>query len=423
MMRRLPRREKIIENIIWFGFSFLLAFIVWVTASLASNPVSERRLETRIPIELQLDENVIVTNDPTSTAAVRVRAPASTFEQLVADDVRVIADLRGATTFGRVTVPLQAVISDQRQASVVTISPSQVTLEIQQRQERLIPLELTTVGDVPATIERGTPTSNISQVLVAGPADRVSSVVSARLVVDLDGRRESFEEELPPQLFDQDGNAVTGLTVTPEEVGVSVEMEPRSDVREVRVQPDIIGEPPEGYTLSADFSYAPETLFVTGPQEALEALPGTLSTQSIDLSAYTDDFEIRVPVSLPDDRIVPITGQLVTVRISIDPIQSSRQFEGVPVEVIGLAGGFEVTTTPSEVTVIITGAQFALDDLTAADIRVIADAGGLAEARTYQLEPTVTVNIAQVESASISTIPTTIDVELVRINAATPSSP
>lgn len=424
MRRRLPRRQKVIENMTWFGFSLLLAFIVWVTASLASNPISESLLDTRIPIDFQLDENVIVTNNPTSTAAVRVRAPASTFEQLVvADDVRVIADLRGVTASGRVTVPLEAIISDQRQASVVSVSPSQITVELQQRLERLVPLELTTIGEVPATIEQGTPTSNISQVLVAGPADAVSSVVSARVVVNLDGRRESFEEELRPQLFNADGNAVTGLTVTPEEVGVSVGMEPRSDVREVRVQPDIIGEPPEGYTLSAAFSYEPETIFVTGPQEALEALPGTLATQSIDLSVYTDDFEIRVPVQLPNDAIVPITGQLVTVRVSIDPIQSSRQFEGVPVEVIGVPDGFEATVTPAQVTVIITGAQLALDDLTVADLRVLADASDITEAGTYQLEPSVTVNVAQIESATISTIPTAVDVTVQPINAATQAAP
>jgi hypothetical protein len=423
MMRRLPRRKKVIENITWFSFSLLLSFIVWVTASLASNPVSERRMASRVAIELQLAPNVIVTNNPTNTAAVRVRAPASTFEQLAADDVRVIADLSDITTSGRVTVPLEGVISEKRQASIAGVSPSQITVELQLRQEQLIPLELTTVGEVPATIERGTPSSNITQVLVAGPADVVSGVVSARVVVDLEGQRESFEQDFRPQLFDVNGNAVTGLTVTPEEVGVNVEMQPRSDVREVRVRPDIIGEPPEGYTLSADFSYEPETLFVTGPQEALEALPGTLSTQSIDLSTNTNDFQIRVPVEIPDNRVVPITGQLVTVRISIDPIQSSSQFESIPVEVIGLADGFEVVTTPTEVTVIVNGAQFALDDLTVDNIRVLVDAGGRTEAGTFQLEPTVAVTVADIESAGISTIPTTIDVQLAPINAATPNSP
>ncbi|MEO0562852.1 MAG: CdaR family protein [Chloroflexota bacterium] len=412
MRLRLPRRKQIIENTIWFSVSLMLACIVWLTAAIDSNPITQRGLSERIPIQIQVDENVLITNNPTNRAFVIVRAPESEFEQLASDDIQIIADLSETAIFGRQTVPLEAVISDQRQASVVTISPSQITVELQQRQERLIPLEVSTTGEIPASVEPGIPSTNITQVLVSGPADAVSRVAAARVEVDLTDQRESFEVDLRPVLYDPDDDAVDNLTISPEIVGVTVNIEQRRDVREVRVTPNILGEPPEGYTLTADIEYSPETIFVTGPPDELEELPGTILTAPIDLAVYTDDFDVSVPVDLPSDNIVPITGQRITVSIGIDTVQSSRQFESVPVEIISMPTGFEATVTPDVVTVLVNGPQLVLNELRPEEIRVIVDVGNLMESGIYQLQPTATINIAEIESGNISIIPTTVDVQL-----------
>ncbi len=419
MMRSPTRRKQLIENLIWLAVALMLALIVWLTASLASNPVTQRGVSERIPIDIRVSDDVIITNNPTSRAYVVVRAPETTFEELAPDDIQVFADLQDITSYGRQTITLQAAIAEQRQASVVTISPSQITVELQQRQERLVPLQLVPAGDVPASVEALPPTSNISQVLVTGPADAVSSVETAQVVVDLNDRRETFEQEIRPQLLNDEGDPVGNLTVSPDVVSVTVPIQPRSDVREVRVTPNILGEPPAGYTLSADFNYTPEKIFVTGPPDMLQNLPGTILTAPIDLSAYTDDFEIRVPVELPNDDIIPITGQRITVSIGIDPIQSSRQFEGASVEPIGLSDDFTATIAPEEVTVLISGPQLALTELTMSDIRVIVDLSNQAEAGTYQLPLVATVNVSQIESENVSVIPSTVDVQLQPITPPT----
>lgn len=424
-MRPLPNRKQIIENTIWFVLSLLLGMIVWLTANLASDPVTQADFPAdgeEVPIEILVDNNVLITNQPRQTALLVVRATESTLEDLAPEDIRVIADLQGTTVFGSRTVPLRVEISERRQASVVSMTPSQITIELEQRQERLVPLELEIVGDVAASVEVDDPSSNVTQILVSGPTSLVSQVDTARATVDVSGRRESFEVDETVTLFDEDDNPVSGLEATPNLVGISVDMELRSDVREVRVAPNIIGEPPQGYTLSADFNYTPETIFVTGPPEALETLPGTLLTAPIDLSTYTTDFEIRVPVDLPDDTIVPITGQRISVSIGIDPIQSSRQFERVTVEVVGVSDGFVAIATPTEVTVIVNGPQLVLSELELADIRAIVDTGTVTEPGTYQLQPIASVNASQIESENLSIIPTTVDIQVQFAESESPGS-
>lgn len=411
------------DNVAWLLASLLLAVIVWVTATLNSDPFIERAFRERLAIQILVDDDVIITNTPTSRATVVIRARQSVFDQLAADDIQVVADLRNITTFERVTVPLRAVVSQQRQVAVASITPSQITVEVQQLQERLVPLNVVMQGTPPITVEVGTPSLNVPQVLIRGTTQAVASVESASITVDLNNQRENIVADLSPQALDDEGNVVSSVTIEPDIVGVNVPITPRTDVKEVRITPNIVGEPPEGYTLTPDFTYEPEVVFVTGPPELLEQLPRTLFTVPIDLSTYTNDFEIRVPVELPSEELVLITGQRVTVSIGIDPIITSRQFDSVPVEIIGIEGEFEAVPSPSSVTVLVNGPQLLISTLRASDLRVIVDANAVTQAGTLQLQPIASANIAQVDSVSLSVLPTTLDVEFRAIDVTPTATP
>lgn len=416
MMTWIQKQKHILVHIMWFVASLLMATIVWITANLDTDPFLQRGFRESIPVQIRVPEGVIITNTPTSRAFVVLRTQESVFEQLAVDDIQVFADLENVTTTGRVTVPLQAHVAEERRASVVTISPSQITVELEQREERLVPLDLTITGELPISVEADTPATNITQVLVSGPASAVSQVSLARVSIDLSDQRQSLDLELRPEALNVEGQVIEGVTLSPDTIGVTVQIEPRSDVREVRVTPNIIGEPPDGYTLTPNFDYLPETVFVSGPPSVLENLPGTFLTAPIDLSAYTNDFQVRVPVELPDENLVLITGQRITVSVGIDPIQSSRQFEGIPVEVVNLQEGLTATPAPEVVTVLINGPQPVLTELAASNLRVVVDANAIVDAGTIQLQPSATLTNAQLEIENISVLPPTIDVIFASLN-------
>ncbi|MFZ4813241.1 MAG: YbbR-like domain-containing protein [Phototrophicaceae bacterium] len=403
-------RRAILDNSVWLAVSVMFAVIVWITATLASDPVVERAFRERVPIQVLVDDDMIVTNAPTNRAFVVLRAQESIFEVMSVDDIQIVVDLRGSTALGRVTVPLTANVA--RQASVVTISPSQIVVELQQRQERLVPVRVDIVQSPPVSVQVGRPTLGASQVLVSGPEEAVQQVDVARLSLDLSDQRESYTGELRLVPIDVDGAVVNNVTLVPDTVSLAIDIQPRNDVREVRVSPNLVGQPPEGYTLTADFQYSPDVIFVSGDPLVLETLPGTLFTTPIDLSTHTDDFQVNVPVVLPDDTLVLLTGQQINVSVAIDPIPANRQFEAVPVEVIGLGLNLRATTNPAEVTVLVNGPQALLGALEAGDVRVIVNASDVIGPGRVQLSVEPLVGNGSIASEDISVLPATVDVEV-----------
>lgn len=408
------RRNFITDNIIWFLAALFVAVVVWITAELDADPISVQRLGERVPIEVITTPNVIVTDQSVSRALVLIRAQQSTFDELSPDNVQVFADLQSVTELGEQRVSLDWRIVGDYQASVVTISPPQITVTLERRQERFVPLEVELTGLPPASVEANVNIPSVDQVLISGPEAMVSRVDVARIRVDLTNQRESAQIEANPVPVDtaDDAPPLSNLTVEPETVMVDVEIEPRSDVREVRVTPNIIGQPPDGYTLTSGFDYSPETVFVSGSPDALENLPGTLFTAPIDLSTYTDDFEIRVPVELPRDDLLLITGQRITVSVGIDAVQTSRQFERVPVEIIGLQEGLEATISPAEVSVLVNGPQPVLSEIMPDEVQVIVDLNDMTEPGVVQVIPSASVGGGQIDDENISVLPPTIDVQL-----------
>lgn len=421
VLRMSARQRKIlVDNLVWFGASLMLAMIVWLTASFASDPVVQRPVRT-VPIQVLIDDDtMIITNTPTNRASVILRARASEFELISPEDIQLTADLRDTETFGLVRVPIEGEIASTRRATLVDIAPEQINVEVQQREERFVPLSVTFVQEPPPSVAMDTPVFSEPQVRISGPADAVAQVEVARISLDLSDQRDTFEADVRPVPIDADGNPITNLTLDPDVVGVTIPISPRSDVTELRITPNLIGEPPEGFSLSGDLDYEPQFILVSGSPQALADLSGGVRTEPIDLSAYTEDFQIQVGVELTDDRLVVLSNSQVTVNVGIDPILSSRQFEAVPVEVIGLRDDLAAMVSPPTVTVIVNGPQTLLAELTVDDVQVIVDANSITATGTVQLEPLAAVSSGQFTVGDLSVIPAAVTIDVTTAPRATP---
>ncbi|HVU13090.1 MAG TPA: CdaR family protein, partial [Phototrophicaceae bacterium] len=402
-------RRVILTNLMWFLASLALAFVVWLVATAQSDPFVEWRLTDNVPIHIAPDSGLIITNQgefPTS-ASVQLQAPRSVESVLAPEDVIVSADLSGLGP-GEHTVPLQAKVA--REASVVAITPSQITITLEVQESQLKPVSVNIVSSPPVVYSAGTPALDVHQVEVSGPASLVGQVNEVVASVSLDNQRTPYADDIRVTPVDVDGHVVSGVTLDPQTVHVSIDIEQRSDVREVRVQPNIVGELAEGYVLTASFDYDPKTIVVSGPAEVLNNLPGTISTAPISLSDKTSSFQITVPVELPDPRLVIVTGRTVTVTVGISTQTITRQFDHIAVEFAGGKTGLNYHTVTNEVTVLVTGPQPLLNQLTASDLSVLVDVSGLNAGDSAQLAPVASI----LDSSAVvttSVLPAQIDVE------------
>lgn len=410
MQNQPPLRRIMITNLLWFLGSLILAFVVWLFATSQSDPFVQWRLEERVPIHVTPDSGLIITNQSEfqSTAQVQLQAPRSVREVFAPDDIYVWADLAGLGP-GEHTVPLQW--RPALQALVVSISPRQINVRLEVEEAQLKPIRVDITTQPPLVYSVGEPTLDIHQVEVTGPESRVAQVVEALAQVSLEGQRTSYEADIRVTPVDAEGRVVSGVTVEPQTVHVLIGIEPRSDVREVRVQPNIVGNLPEGYVLTAAFDYNPKTVVVSGPASVLENLPGTFFTAPISLADKTSSFEETVPVELPDPRLTAVTGRMITVTVGIDTQTITRQFEHIPVEFVGGKSGLAYSTVTNEVTVLVTGPQPLLNQLNENDLSVLVDVSGLNVGDSAQLAPVASI----VDSGAVvttSVLPAQIDVEV-----------
>jgi YbbR domain-containing protein len=407
--RTINPNRLILDNLMWLVGSIALAFFVWTIATLQSDPIQEQPY-SNIPVQIEHSEGLVVTDQSRPAVLVTVRAPRSIINQLSRDDIVVHADLNG---LGAGTHRVNLNVETSRRASVDT-SPRFITVTLETYAEQYKPVEALIVEAPPEGFQQnGPPLFETNQVLVSGPVSLVDQVEAVQVVLDLGEQRESLENSLRLTPVDVDGSVIDGVTLDPQTMSVIVPIQPRPDIREVRVTPNILAETlPEGYALTG-YTPEPEIVVITGPPEALNNLPGTLFTEPIELTGRTGSFEQTAAVQLPSEELSIVGDETVNVSVIISPLLSSRQLDSINVEMIGLSEGLATSLVPSDVTVLVSGPQLMVEGLERENVRVSVDLEGLTEG-VYQIRPDIVLEQQQ------SALPTTIDVVITR---GEPSNP
>jgi YbbR domain-containing protein len=414
-------RDTLLNNLLWFIGSMALALVVWMVATLQNDPIRQERVQERIPVQMTADAGYLIISPSINNraASVVVRAPSSVIALLSSDEIQIDADLTGLGT-GEHVVELEASL-DRQQATVVDIFPRVIRVTIEEAAQRQIPLRPRIIGEPPVGYAREEPIFdiNLNQVLVSGPASRVSEAVAAEAELDLRQQRNPLEVDARLVAVDAEGNVISDVTLEPAVVNIQVPIRRRDDVREISVSPNIQGQPAEGYVLNA-LTYDPQTVLVSGLPTQLAALPDVISTEPIDLTGRTSSFEMSVPIPLPDDLLV-LSGQTINVSIEVSAITTSRQFDAVEIEVIGLDDILIARIAPSQVTVLLTGAVADIDRLTNSDVRAVIDLNGYTPGN-YTLAPNISITGPNlIVSENMSVLPAEIDVEIIDPNAPTPT--
>lgn len=377
MQQRRTRLRFLLDNLGWLIGSLLLAFAVWYAALSARDPVEQRRLIGQVPIELRYDEGLIVANRPPTAAQVTVRGLQSVFESLELRQVKVIADLSGLPPRSEpYNIELRGSLAPEvRGAAVVAVQPSRISVQLARRAEQLkdISIQFEQAPPIGYTV---TAQPAQTEVLVVGAAERVAQVAAVQVKVNVQNQRGTFTLTLPLSAVDAEGRPITDVTLTPSEVAVTIDVQQRSDVTELAVEPRLVGELPAGY-LRVNQTWSPRRVFVRGNRRVIEAMNGVIFTEPIDLSNRTQTFTQIVRLNVPSG-VTLLDPRDIAVTVEIEPVQGSREFTGIPVQIQGIdTADFAVTVQPERVNVIVRGAQVALETLNAEEIRVFVSLSGL----------------------------------------------
>lgn len=403
------------KNVRTFLLALALGVSVWVSAVSAADPNDVRAYPDPIPLELVgQDPSLVLINEIPSSVQVTLRAPRSVWETLTARDdaIRATLDLSGLSA-GNHVLPVQLMVS-ARPYQVVLLNPSTVSVDLESLSSRTFPLVLSLTGQPAAGYQAGDATMDLDKVSISGPESLVRRADRARVLVSLDGVRESIDESLPIEIVDEENIPINGLTINPESVQVSVPISQQGGFRDVAVKVVVQGQQAAGYRIENISVFPPVVTVFADDPEIVNELPGVVETLPLDLQDRNEDISTRLSLSLPEN-ITLVGAQTVQVQVSISPIQTSVTLLNQPIDVNGLSEGLAAQVFPQAVDVIISGPVPVLEVISSQDITVSVDASGL-EIGVYQLQPTVTTLVENISVESI--LPETVEVVI-----AVPSTP
>jgi YbbR domain-containing protein len=214
-------------------------------------------------------------------------------------------------------------------------------------------------------------------------------VAEAVVEVSLRNARDTVSQQLAPLLLDADGNRVLGLSISPPTVAVKVVIERQVGYRDVTVRATTEGSPAAGYWTS-NISVEPVLVTVYGQQSEIEALPGFLDTEPIDVQGATNDVIRRVSLALPEGVLVLGEGsgeEGILVQISIQPLLGGQTIRS-ELELRQLSFGLTATASPTAVDIILSGPLPALQELEPSDVRTVLNLFGLTRG-THKVTPEV----------------------------------
>jgi YbbR domain-containing protein len=403
------------RSLLW---ALALSIAVWIAAVTAADPDEQRVYPKPVPIEIVgQDSGLVIFGETPKEIEVTLRAPRSVWARLEGQEspIRAVVDLSGMSA-GEHVVRVQVQVSEQP-ARVVSAAPVMFTITLEPLVSRVFPVDLTLNGQPAVGYQAGESNLEPLEVLVSGAESLVDQVNRVRVVVNLTGTRESVNQSLDVQLLDGNNQILKGLSVNPASVLVTLPVSQQGGYRDVAVKVIVHGQVANGYLLTRLSVFPPiVTVYSTDPA-LVNALPGVVETQSLELRGASEEISTRLALNLPEG-ISVVGEQNVQVQVGIAPIQSNLTLPRIKIEIVGLPEGLAAQVSPAEVDVILSGPAPLLDSLLLQDIRVIVDVSGLT-AGTYQLTPKVEILVADIIVQSV--LPNTVEVVIGLAPTPTPT--
>lgn len=404
-----------LRNLTSLLLSLALAVTIWVVALNEEDPFEEKVFSDPVPVTIDnLPSDMMIVSNAPPRVEVRVRAPASVWAGLRAEQLHVYADLTNAAS-GVITLPLTAAIEAQN-ARVTALTPAEISLTLETIVTRTVPIRVEVAGDPAIGYRAGAAVVSANSAVISGPASVADSIGELVARINLNGTKQSLNEKPALIPLNADGGTVSGVTVTPSTVTVNIPVEQLGGYRDVAVKAVIEGQVAPGYRLS-NIVITPlvVTLFSSDPKQ-VEDLSGFVETEPLDISKANDDIEARLSLKLPEG-VSLVGGQSVLVQVSIAAIETSTTVQR-DLETQGLGAGLVALPSPNVVDVILSGPLPTLEAFLPTDVRVVINLLDLTPG-IHQVRPEV---IVLPERVTVQTVlPATIEVLIVRADSITPT--
>lgn len=403
----------ILKDIPLILMCILLAFFIWIFATMTTDPTEEGRFSQTVTIEtVGLKEGMIITNGLPYTVSINLRAPNSVWRRISLERIqaKAIVDVTGLEP-GVHQVPITIQIGI-KPIQIVSYTPNTATVTIEKYETRKFDLVVEESGDIPTAFRAETPVLSQNEVNISGTVSQLDTIARVAVNLERNNNTETIEETLSVVAYTEDGKVVRDVTITPERVKVTQEIKMRGGYRILSVKLSVKGEISSGYrvdNLSVDPGFV--TVY-SADKELLNSLNSFIETETILLNEINATTNRKVGLNVPEG-ITLVGDSTVTVNIEISAIEGTSSFGQIPISMIGLEDGLEAVISPLDIDVYLVGPIVTLADIEPDDIHAVIELQDLGEG-SYQIAPKVEVSAT--DTVTVQSIqPATIEVQITEL--------
>lgn len=367
--------------------SLVIAFGLWLFVITVDQPNSEDTF-TNIPVVLENESaltsrGLMITSEETPMVTLRLTGKRTELNKLSNENLTVRADLSKIYDTGRRQLQYNIYLPEgvsQSEVELVYSYPSLITVTVERRVEKQIPVQLECTGSVPENYkaDREKAVMDYAYVTAVGPASVMERIHHARISVDLEGQTQTIVQALPFEFCDANNEPVDVKLVETNVAEIILEL-PILRLMEIKLDLNVTdGGGATRDTSSIDIQ--PKTIIVSGYDDALRELEaGKLIIGSVNLAELQGDEDaMTFPITLPAGLTNESGMHEATVTISF-PELKTKTFTVSTITPVNVPAGMKAEIVTMQLDITVRGKKNLIDKLTAEMLSVTVDLSQAAE--------------------------------------------
>ncbi|MCR5640958.1 MAG: hypothetical protein K6G04_06340 [Lachnospiraceae bacterium] len=381
-------KEALTNNIGLKLMALAFSIALWIIVVNVDDPNQSKNFTATVQVtnaEVLANQGRYYSIDGENTVTFRVTAKRSVIERLSSSDFVATADMNQLENDSQIPIEISAT----RYSGSISIAPRTryLNVEVGELMSAKFVISGKTTGE-PATgsaVAKVSVTPNV--VSVKGPDEIVSTIDRVIATCDVGGMNADITENVVPVFYDSDGNVVdtTKLELSVSTVEVSVNM---TSTKSVAIDITSADGLPSGMQIDG-VTIDPGSVDIKGEASVLNGITKiSIPSNVFDLANETEGITTTVDISqyLPEG-VTLLDGEQSQVNVTIKLAAAVTKTFSVPtsnITINGLGDGLNAKIEESSVSVIISGTESSLSELSQNLITGYVDATGL-KAGTHSL--------------------------------------
>ncbi|MBR3978338.1 MAG: hypothetical protein IKJ94_01795 [Oscillospiraceae bacterium] len=365
-------KNKLLTLLLSLGISIALWFYVVTVVS----PNSDKHFNN-IPVTIQSEvvlqeRGLMITSTELPKVSLHLEGNRSDLNKLNSANITVSADVSRIGepgTHNLVLTPTFPGDVPNNAISVLSRTPSVITVEVEYRVTKEVPVDIQYSGTLPENYmaDKENNELDFEKITVIGPKSVVDQIAMARIAVDVNGRTESFSEQFQYSLLDAKEQPVDAALVITNADAVNLTMKIYR-VKEIALNVTVVDGGGASQATSK-ITIDPQTIRISGSNSLLEGLE-SLELGAINLAEIYEDTVLTFPIKLPEGVNNETGVQEATVKIEF-PELGTKTLTATRFEAVDVPAGLAVDFVTKQLEIQVRGPKDVVSQLEPSDVKVV----------------------------------------------------